>query len=134
MHTITQEQRDQLLTEEIARRSAQVKDPLETTVVYRDGHTACLKYARRKRSVAEWFADGLAGGIFGILGLILHIILIIISLGLWILIMAIFMAKSSSNVQPGLEIITVQDTGAIKSRREPLMNEKKVVKKLRKRA
>ncbi len=134
MHTITQEQRDHLLTEEIARRSARVKDPLETTVVYRDDHTTCLKYARRKRSVSEWFADGLTGGIVGIIGLIIHILLIVISLGLWILVMVIFMAKSSNDVQAGLEIITVQDTGAIKSRRDLLMNEKKVLKKLRKRA
>ncbi|PBB08442.1 hypothetical protein CKW39_08755 [Kocuria sp. WRN011] len=137
MHTITQEQRDQLLTDEIARRSGRVKDPLETTVVYRDDYAVCLKYSRPKAGFIQGLVNLSVGTIGGVVALTFHILLICISFGLWLivlLLMALSQSKKNGITTPGLEIITVDDTGAVNTRKDNVYNEKTAIKKLQKAA
>ncbi|MGX0886422.1 hypothetical protein ACUW97_000806 [Kocuria rhizophila] len=137
MNTVSQSQRDQLLTEEVIRRSARVRDPLETTILYRDDRTVCLKYARPKTSLLRDLTDLSLGTVGGILVLSFHILLICISLGLWLVVLLLLgmsRSKKDENVAPGLEIISIDENGVINTRRDSLLNEKTVIKKLRKAA
>ena len=102
---LTDQERTEILTQAVAEKTATTKGT--ATVLRREPHTAWIQYGTLPPGVWARMTGSM-------LGLVLHLTLIVVSLGLWLVVL-LLMALVPKDAHFRVDVVTVTPSGAIET-------------------